>query len=71
MCVSEKIFKLHKGGRVDHPPKSRPTGPKPKCTSICAKDAGGGTTCSSAGAGGLATVETHRPQKGVEKEKRV
>ena len=41
--------------------------------SICAQEAGGGMTCSSAGAGGLTTVETHRPPrgvKGVRKEKK-
>ena len=68
-----QIFKLHKGGITGHPLKLRPAGPKPKCSSICAQDAGSRAICSSPGAGSLAIVETHkspRGVKGVKKERK-
>ena len=70
---SDKYLNSIKGGRTGHPPKPRPAGPKPKCSSICAQDTGSRATCSSPGAGSPATVETHkspRGVKGVKKEKK-
>ena len=62
---NRQVFKLNKGGRSGHPPKPRPAGPKPECSPICAQDAGSRPACPSTGAGGSATVETHRSPEGV------
>ena len=59
-CLSDKYLNSIKGGRLGHPPKPRPAGPKPKCSPICAQDAGSGPTHPSPGAGGFTTIESHK-----------
>ena len=43
-CPSDKYLNSIRGGRSGHPPKPRPAEPKPECPSVCAQDAGSGST---------------------------
>ena len=59
-CPSDKYLNSIRGVETGHPLKPRPAGPKPKCSPICAQDAGSGPTCPSPGAGGTTTIESHK-----------
>ena len=71
-CPSDKYLNSIRGVEQATPPKPRPAGPKPKCSPICAQDAGSGPTGPSPKAGGSTTIEIHRSLgvKGQRKKKR-
>ena len=69
-CPSSKYLNSIRGVDQATPPKPRLPGPKPKCSTIRAEDAGSRPACPSPRAGGSTTVGNHRSLGGGQGVKR-